>query len=664
MQRRINFQKTHHHLQGPPPPPQRSISGPGVRLLQLWKQPPSNTTTTTTTGSHRHRRPYNKIILMVFGILMTLVLTLIAYSGVQNNKTSPSTFGNTTTATIVTISDVQNEFYQRYGGQEQATRIYERGIRSFGALEHTAQRFLRILASSTSSKSVKSFVFSFAGYSVTVGRGNHYEQSYPFVLERILQPLLLSELNIQLTVRNAAIGGIPSFPYGFCLPHFLGYDANVVSWDYSMNEGKGSTVLEAYIRQSQSQLSNTQPMMIVLDTNAARCQLLDSYIQSNLLLDGLCVGMAKDAVENLQSVLQQDNVPIGFQNWNEFGAAPSCPGRGDWHPKKMEHELIGWMIALYFVDAIQMVKQTIETNPNWKTLYKPHESTIHRVAKQIQFPQPHTATSLPQNDNEVTSLLYGHRNTDDMSDAAASYTMNHVSCRTNFLPATDIDSVLPSIVVNGLNTETTADNIMTERTDPMYETGWVLDVSSVERVTKVKVDQCGGLGYVDMKIALYGIPKSGVLRLWLPIESRDGGTENNNKNDALASNWFNELIICEANEKRAADACRLDTDIAFTVGGSSVVSPKMIHGAGEYLKRQTCVHVGIPEDAKITRLSNVRPSEDTSILPATVLQRLAGTQRYSAEHVGIIVDIEAKSKVSREKGACCISHVVWEETTK
>lgn len=37
-------------------------------------------------------------------------------------------------------------------------------------------------------------------------------------------------------VRNAAIGGIPSFPFGLCLKNELGSNADVVSWDFSMNE--------------------------------------------------------------------------------------------------------------------------------------------------------------------------------------------------------------------------------------------------------------------------------------------------------------------------------------------------------------------------------------------------------------------------------------------
>lgn len=43
-------------------------------------------------------------------------------------------------------------------------------------------------------------------------------------MERILSdPMKM--LGIDLDVRNAAIGGIPSFPYGWCLKNFLGSGA-------------------------------------------------------------------------------------------------------------------------------------------------------------------------------------------------------------------------------------------------------------------------------------------------------------------------------------------------------------------------------------------------------------------------------------------------------
>ena len=544
---------------------------------------------------------------------------------------------NSNKAEHPSIQAVRQEFYHRYGGAPAAQALFERGIHSFGdSLPHTAARLLRARASK------KQLVLSFAGYSVTVGRGNHLSESYPLVLREILRPVLQQTLQLDLIVRNAAIGGIPSFPYGFCFEHFLGADADFVSWDYSMNEQKGdAAVLESYLRQSQNQLSN-RPMVMVLDTNKQRCRLLRDYAEQGLIREGLCVGRAKDAVPQLQEILQSEPLPPGFTDWDEFGAGPSCPGRGSWHPKKKEHELIGWMLAMYFVEAAALAEKMLLDETTWQS---------DDDDPPLLFPAP--LVPPPDNPSAVTELLYG---------PGPGQPMKQLSCRTNFLPATDADKVLPSIVVAGLAPGVSSDNIMEPRSDETYATGWVLDVSTVERETKVKVEKCGGLGYIDMKIALYGIPDSGTLKLWLPVED-DRHDGNHEEGEEAAPHWFDELIVCEANEKRPDGACHLDTDVEYTVGGVRVESPQMVSGAAEYLKRKTCVHVGIPEGARITRLGDLHggTTDESSevVLSAEAKQRLSRGGALRDTHVGLVVELKAREKVERAQGACCVSHVVW-----
>ena len=541
-----------------------------------------------------------------------------------------------------TVQSVREEFYHRYGGRESAEALLARGVQSFGSIQATAERMLRTAADEVP------FVLSFAGYSVTVGRGNYYSQSFPFVLQRVIEPLLQDALSVDVQVINAAIGGIPSYPYAFCFEHFLGSDPNVISWDFSMNEGRGAAVLESYLRQSQHQLHN-RPMVILLDTNKQRCQLLKRYTELGLLPDGMCVGMAKDVVQDKNMLeLPDKEKPPGFQHWKEFGAPQQCPGRGSWHPKKMEHELIGWMMAMYFVPAVEEAQKIMSSQLDWKAKYR-HVPSYTAVS----FPKP-LAKPLPKNSQGVTDLLFGHP-TNKSGDEV--YTMKKLSCRTNFLPATDQDRVLPSIIVSGLSPGVTADNIMEERSDEAYNSGWVLGVSKVERETKIKVEKCGGLGYVDLKTALYGIPESGTLRMWLPMEATASHGGHKHDNDKNASHWFDELVVCEANEKRPEEACHLDSDLEFTVGGVQVDSPQMIAGAAEYLKRKTCVHVGIPPEAKVTELGDVQ-SAGGDALSVDERRRFGSLPN---DQVGLIVDVKAKGNVSRKDGACCLSHVVWEQ---
>lgn len=532
-----------------------------------------------------------------------------------------------------TPENMRDQFHNRYG--KAASHMLANGYHAYGSMDATAQRLLDAAANK------RPFVMAFAGYSVTVGRGNHYKQSFPFVLGRLLEPLLRDTLQIpSVVIRNSAIGGIPSFPYGFCLEHFLGDDADVVSWDYSMNEGAGAAILEAYLRQSQAQLSK-RPMMIVLDTNVQRCQLLEQYTKQKLMNDAICVGMAKDAVPLQFLELPEERRPHGLKHWDEFGAPPSCPGRGSWHPKKMEHEMIGWLMLMYFVTAVERAQQLLQQNTR---------GTLEIAASPLSFPPP-LVSKLPQNEAAVTNLLYGHTTQNDKEQ----HVMKHVSCRTNFLPALDEEKVLSSIVVSGLAHDVSAENIMQERSDAAYRWGWVFDVSKVERDTKVKVEKCGGLGYVDMKIALYGIPESGTLRMWLPSKKTTSSDESDGDD---AKNWFDTLIICEANEKRPKEACSLDVDLEYIVGGVPVTSTKMIVGAGEYLKRPTCVHVGVPEGAKVTRLRDIKAADASDLTTEQRAQLGKGTT--SDDHVGLVVDVNAKASVTRKNGACCISHVVWE----
>jgi CheY-like chemotaxis protein len=578
----------------------------------------------------------------------------------KNLKRKPALSTSTSSAgPSTTVQQVRAEFDKRYGPSVAAT-ILTRGVQEYGTVDATAVRML------TAAAAGRNLVLSFAGYSVTVGRGNHLEQSFPFVVQRILEPILQhSALHMNVTVRNAAIGGIPSFPYGFCFEHFLGRDADVISWDYSMNEGNGASVLESYLRQSQQQLPN-RPMVMLLDTNKRRCQVMEEYTKQGLLADGLCVGMAKDVLDKslLDQLNQQGNdeshMPEGLQHWQDFGAPPKCPGRGSWHPKRMEHELIGWMMAMYFVKAVEQAEAMVAADVDWKTTYG--AASQQGGASPLRFPA--TIHSPPDNDAAVTELLYGHAATNEKDgNKEQQYSMKKLSCRTSFLPAVDQDKVLPSVVVSGMSPGITADNIMEVRSDAAYKSGWVLDVSKVERQTKVKVEHCGGLGYVDMKIAMYGIPESGPLRLWLPLEGESVHLHNEHDHkdgDTAAKHWFDDLVVCEANEKRPASACQLDSDVEYTVGGVVVESTRMIAGAGEYLKRKTCVNVGVPASAQVTKLGDVRAVDGSAISPEARIQ-LAGSGESEDDRVGLIVDIKVKDKVTRDNGACCLSHIVWEQ---
>ncbi len=532
------------------------------------------------------------------------------------------------------IAQLRNDFETRYGIYSKT--LLERGLDEFGSIDATAVRMVE------ASRAGRPFVMAFSGYSVTVGRGNYFNQSFPFEVQRILNEPMKKLLGIPLTVRNAAIGGIPSFPYSFCLEHFVGTGPDVLSWDYSMNEGSSESALEAFVRQAMQQLSSSRPMIIMLDKNPRRSKLLKEYTEKGLIADAIAVGRKDDIMDD-NTMESLKPLPPGFQDWEEFGAPAACPGRGAWHPKVQEHTMIGWIIAMHFVQVLERAHEMLQQPPNSPP------STARDLDHKLQVSFPKPFSQLPGNDPEVNELLFGHK-----LEGSDSYVMKDLSCRTSFVPATDEAKTLPSIVVSGL---ADADlDIMIDRTEEHYKKGWVLDVSTMERKTKRKVESCGGLGYIDMKIAMYGIPASGQVRLWLPFEGPSHDDHSHNDVDVDAKHWFDDLIFCEANEKRPDEACKLYQDMTIVVGGIEVSSIHEVSGAAEYLKRKTCVNVGIPNGAKITKLGEVTTTNGKPLSDRDK-ERLGGGD---ADRVGIVVDVTPKPQVTLSGGACCLSHIVWE----
>lgn len=529
------------------------------------------------------------------------------------------------------ISKVRGEFYTRYGGKSEALDMLKRGLHTFekehseknidmSSVHSTADRYLRSILrfeenqSSSSSMMQAEFVMAFGGYSVTVGRGNHFEQSYPFIMEKILTPILsLPPLGVKLIVRNSAIGGIPSFPYGWCLPNFLGDDADAVSWDYGMNEGRGAAGLESYVRQSLM-MPKSPPMFILLDMKRPRLDLLQKYVSMGVLEDPIALG-GRDAVDKKLLQLPENDRPMGLQKWDQWGAPKGSPGQSAWHPKMMEHELMGWMLAIHMLDAVEVALNVMEQDPKWR--------------ENISFNEPNRNLPAPVTDVSKTgaaSILHGIPNHD-----SSTWRMHRVSCRTSFLP--NMFGNLDSIIESGVTKN--EDDMLKSRDDSLFVGGWVMDVGQVERETKLKVQKYGGLGYIDMKTALYGIPSSGTLKLWLPYEI-SATKPVQSTGDVQARTYFNSVVLCEVNEKRGDKECSMISDLTFRVGGTLVSKAEItqINTVASYLKKDICIRLEIPKEAKLS----------------------ARDDEY-----GLPVDIAvSRADVSRENGACSLSHVIWE----
>ncbi|KAJ1394154.1 hypothetical protein B484DRAFT_425375 [Ochromonadaceae sp. CCMP2298] len=92
-----------------------------------------------------------------------------------------------------------------------------------------------------------SFVVGFSGSSVTAGHDNYFNESYPDVFRRALEPVFAA-MGVPLTVRNHALGNNPCFPYDACVKTHMGEDLDVLAWEQSMNCGRSSKPLDTFSR--------------------------------------------------------------------------------------------------------------------------------------------------------------------------------------------------------------------------------------------------------------------------------------------------------------------------------------------------------------------------------------------------------------------------------
>jgi hypothetical protein len=597
---------------------------------------------------------------------------------------------------------LRQEFTERYGNEPTARALLDRGLTLYehdprheeSQKPHNHQHHPSIPTSlqatacrmQSAQRADRPFRLAFGGYSVTAGRGNTFAQSYPFVLERLLHtPLHLAGMDLH--VHNAAIGGCPAFPYGWCLAEFLGtppqQDAppDVVSWDFAMNEAGGDPAgLEAYLRRLVQTHQGTAriPQLLVRDTYLAepRRTLLQNY--SLWFPDALTLHTDPAAAPYLK--LAEGVRPVGFQQWRKFGGPPGAPGQAIHHPAVAEHQLMAYLLAIHYLAALELVvlQKDLAGDDTRHPLYLSCPSDVAHTSLSVDkgvhspLPAPFTWPSDAALSQQPSwqSLFVG--------DAARDWQMTPVSCRTTFEPIVSGD--LSSLVVAGSVGEDL--DILKPRSKMFYNQGWTLDLAHEEKQAKKNLLRYGGLGFIDSKKAYYGIEMSGWLRLLLPPETAT--EETGPQKGDLASRWFRSVVLCEVNEKNTnshlrddkATKCRLDQDVEFRIGGvNATASVQAITAGGAlYLGKKVCIHLAIPSEARITT--------DTDLLQKAANESAAAAASNSHGHshlqqqlppqirlpersvqpvVGLAVEAWVRNPhIIQIEQACSISHVVWE----
>lgn len=382
-------------------------------------------------------------------------------------------------------------------------------------------------------------------------------------------------------------------------------------------------------------------MFIMYGSSSSRQRLLQQYVDNGSIRDPIVINYDKNLI-NSQMALLGENLPPGFQKWGEWGSPPYAPGQGPWHLKFKEHEFIGWMLAMHFLAAMDLAVEKMMAADGRVIIVQPPQTHLH---KPILLTEQKNSIHGSEEVDSISSLIYGIpiQSADTSAADKDLWTMTRVSCRTSFQHS--IQGPLDDIVVSGVAPLPDGlDPAITAQDIAVYSTGWVFDVGELERRTKRQLIPFGGLGYIDKKTALYGTYNSGTLRLWLPITTK-----------------IKTLVVCEVNEKRGAGECSMIKDLTFVVGGSSSPSKiSQLKRAGtEYLGKAICVSVSIPKDALLTP----RPRGVQTVLSSQAIQRIKNYDDTSVNGVSVDVTVTGMN-VTYQKGACSISHVIWEEMEK
>jgi len=364
--------------------------------------------------------------------------------------------------------------------------------------------------------------------------------------------------------------------------------------------------MEAYIRQILSMDQAIAPMLLVKDTHMAlnRTALINSYVKVGALHDPIVIHTDPATEPFLE--MEEQSRPIGFQKWREFGAPPTAPGKSRHHPAKREHEFIGWLIAMHFLSALELLA-----------------ASDLGVFELTEIPKAFIPAPVYPIESPISPLLYG-RNTNE------KWTMDRASCRTSFDPI--LGGNLEELVISN-NVHASLD-VMLPKGAMLYNTGWVLDLGDAEKMAKQQLARFGGLGFVDSKKAYYGVHASGTIRFFLP-RNEEKSTETP----------MSSVILCESNEKRDAMACNLENDVKYSIGGVDATDVKSIDATGfSYLGKNICVHMTVPTGAKSTTKGDAM--NDASV--------------KDAKSDGFALEVTVRNpRIRKKEQACNVSHIIW-----
>ena len=548
--------------------------------------------------------------------------------------------GNSKYAAFIASADrIREDFAERWGGENAARAVLEKGLSTFAptstvsstdipeGIRYTASRIFN------AQKSGKPFKISFAGAAAVSGRGNYFAESFPSVLAGVLvEPF--QQMGIELEVRNGAIAGISSFPYGWCLNNFLGDDADVVSWDPEMtNRGDTNAAFEAYLRNAITMKHS--PMLVVREYayTESRRELLQKYVDLGAMSDPVVINV-EAAVAPFKD-LDESILPLGYEQWLDFGGPDSAPGKTRTNLSLKQHELVGEMLSMYFLAAAELalahrLKATPSDIFDVGPTSKPHY-------KHFLLPLPQTSDLEYDGVSRNMTMMFG-----SPVPADQHWYMNDVHCRTSFDPV--LSGGLDEIILHGSSAEDI--DLLRPRGPMLYNQHWVLDYGPVAKNLASSAVQYN-FGYQDRRKGYFGVQPSKNLTMFLPYQLNDSITKYKQLEKKKPSEVYKSVIVCEVNERAN---CKMASDVTYMLGGEGVKAKVVEANGASYNGRKLCVSLSIPEDAAWFTRKEIK--EGGGLL----------RHKTTQEETGLILDISVSNNLLFWKeGPCSVSHVIWEQ---
>ena len=384
-------------------------------------------------------------------------------------------------------------------------------------------------------------------------------------------------------------------------------------------------------------------MIIQIYIYIFRCVKICRYVDDGILHDSIILNI-EEAFKPYKQI-DESILPKGFQNWDSSYSAPTGAfKKSRTYLSVKQQDLMGWMISLHLNEAMLIVAIHLLLVHNGRDGLFQQQNDFEKIK---YLPEPNAILdSLKGKSNLALSMMAGTNST-----TSTTWNFNPIHCKTSYDPV-QFGGTMEDIIVGGITGEDL--DLKLPRGPMLYNKAWVVDLDSQEK-RNYKINQQYKLGYKDVKRAYFGVPASGSLKMFLPLDT----TSDSTKNKSLAQQMYKTLIICEIKQMKIHESCDMERDIEVVVGGQKTDKINYLDAEGtSYLGQKLCANVEIPETATITSKQQYlhEIENDTYLRPSN--------ENRNENQTGISLEIKVIGDIVTWKtGPCTISHIIWELQT-